>query len=664
LLLHEATIAESDVIGMTTKFAALELLRKRLLSSADTTLQGFGHLIDTHPEYCRMGALGTAIGDFAPVRLPAGPLGSSGGNPYVLLWKLVFNVFGGEETESNPGLKQVLDKIRNLLDRLDAIAAVEDLDGLKAMSGEVDTLNQIAIDLNAILVTIKGDGTLFNLGIVPRVVELIGARAQPAMVRPRPGGGTGFPPRFWTVREFLSKRRTGKFARELWDSAQASGDDRFRAYALGWLSTWSLSAGGASAVASIVGAPYRNQWWRSRFVGNYIDLWSYGYAKVGPRPKPYTDWPNLCEQELHKAIQIPGAAFDADAMMKDLRLGNALGAAMPPEFVAWWLAAYETVYGDLGMNRPQMDADRLQDAYGMAWLVLWFQTSRETLGCNAIAPSAPTDCGSAPPWTDPTVPGDAGSGVGGPPPPDIDKTVKPLNVICAILLAALGIVAFCFGAWVAGGAAIAGAIALAATAGTIDWDKLRCSLAWYRLYMYNGLRALHDVMSLGGLLHPYVPELSTDDTVYELLSDVPTHVRTGDNIVMSRGMQRERYPVVPWDGSGYSWFEEATGALEQPATIASLASAYPSGFLDDPANPLGSRSTFATAAWPFEPQSAGSPIPAGFINTVDATLAWLAAPAPSDLPDHDLDGDRGEGFQAWLFVNDEWTNPVNLTPAN
>lgn len=415
-------------------------------------------------------------------------------------------------------------------------------------------------------------------------------------------------------------------------------------------------------MASIVGAPYRNQWWRSRFVGNYIDLWSYGYAKVGPRPKPYTDWPNLCAQELHKTVELPGAGFDPVQMMKDLHLGNALGTALPAEFTAWWLNAYETVYGDLGTNRPQMDADKLNDAYAMAWLVLWFQTSRESLGCNAVAPVAPTNCGGAPPWSNPVVPGDAGAGVGGPPPPEIDKKVKPGNVVCAIILAILGIVAFCFGGWVAGGAAIAGAIALAATAGTIDWDKFRCSLVWYRVYMYNGLRALHDVMSLGGLVHPYTPELSADDTAVQLLSSMPTHIRTGDHIVMSRPGQ-ERYPVVPWDGSGFTWFEDATGALEAPMRVAALAAAYPSGFLDDPANPLGSRSTFDAAPWPFATQGAGMQTPAGFINTVDAMLGWLAAPTGTPLPEHDLDGDRGLGHQNWHFINDDWTNPVNIEPS-
>ncbi|NRR29773.1 hypothetical protein HSX11_06205 [Oxalobacteraceae bacterium] len=649
------------MIGMSTKLAALSLLRQRLTTSPDPHLSSLGSLITSNAGYANFGALGTAIGDFAPVRLPASStIGTPGANPYIALWKLVFNVFGGDETAANPGLKPVLDRVRDLLDRLDDVAAAEDLDALQAMSGEVDTLNQIAADLSAILITIKGDGTLANLGIVPDVADLIGSRMMPASVKPNVGGGAGFPPRFWTLRELLSNRRTGRFAQRLWDRAMASGRDDFKAYALGWLSSWSLSAGGASAVASIVGAPARNQWWRSRFVGNYIDLWAYGYAKVGPRPKPYTDWPNLCEQELHNAVGIPGASFDPDQMMKDLRLGNPLGAPLPGEFTTFWLEAYEHVYGDMGDNRPQVDADRLQDAYCMARLVLWFQTSPQSLGCQANAPMPPTTCGGAPAWTNPVVPGDAGGGAGGPPPPEIDKKIKPENVICAILLAILGIVALCFGGWVAGGAAIAGAIALAVSAGTIDWDKFRCSLAWYRVYMFNGLRALHDVMSLGGLVHPYTPELSVDDTAVQLLSDIPTHIRTGDNIVLTRPM-RERYPVVPWNGSGFSWFDDASGGQEEPPTWAAIAAAYPSGFLDDPANPLGSRSPFDASPWPFAAGSTSNK-PLGFINSTDAMLAWLAAPGGT-LPDHSLDGDRGLGFQNFHFVDDGWTNPVNIEPA-
>jgi len=652
------------MIGIVTKFAALDILRSRLSASPDPAHRTLGTLIDTHLAYAYFGALGTSYGDFSPVRLAeTGVLGDPGANPYVLIWKLIFNIFGGDETSGNPGLKPVLDRIRNLLARLDTIAAAEDLSALQAMSSEVDTLNQIAADLNAVLIRIKGDGTLSNLGIVPTIGELIGNVSKPAIVKPRVDGNVGFPPVFWTLRDLLSWRRSGRFAQTLWDQAAASGNDELRAYALGWLSSWSLCTSGASAVASIIGAPYRNQWWRARFVSNYIDLWAHGYAEVGPEPAPYAGWPNLCERELQRRIQLPGAALDADDVMKSLRLGNPLTTALPTQFTDYWTRCYESVYGDFGLDRPLVTADTLQDAYGLAWLVLWFQTSAESLGCQSVMPTAPTDCGSAPSWSDPTVPGDAGGGVGGPPAPAVDRELKPGNVICAILLAIAGVALICVGGYAAGAAAIGGAIALAATAGTIDWAKLRCDIAWYHLYLYNGLRALHDLMSLGGFVHPYTFELSQDMTAFSLLRDVPITFRTGDHIVKSR--VRENFPVVPWSGGGIlDWLNDPTGDLERPPTLAARASVYPSAWIDDPTNPLGNKSPFADGPWPFETDPHG---PVGFMNSTDALLDWLHSPG-TGLPDWNLDGDRGLGFHTWVFHGTGgvppglWTNPVNIDP--
>lgn len=647
------------MIGIAAKFAALDILRDRLSASGDAKLKVLGELLAKHREFGYFGALGPSYGDFSPVRIKADTIGSPGANPYVQIWKTIFGVFGGDGTAGNPGLKPVLDKIRNLLDKLDQIAANEDLSALQGLQGEVATLNQIAADLNAIVITIKGDGTLNNLGIVPQFATLIGDTSRPAIIKPRPDGKVGFPSRFWTLRDFLSWRRTGRFAKRLWDSAQASGNDDLRAYALGWLSTWSLSASGASAVASIIGAPYRNQWWRARFVSNYSDVWSWGHGTVGPDSAPYNSWPNLCDQDLHKRIQFPGVTLDAVDVMEKLRLATALTTALPGAFVSFWMGAYDDVYGDLGPDRPQVTADTLQDAYGLAWLVLWFQTSPESLGCHHTMPAAPTDCGSAPSWTNPAVPGDNGTGVG-PPAPSVDPKVKPLNVVCAIILAILGIIAFALGGGLVGAGLIAGAIALAATAGTIDWAKFRCDLAWYRLYMYNGLRALHDLLSLGALAHPYKFELSQETTSVNLLQDIPTEFKTGDHILKSRATGKERFPAIPWSGGGFSWFNDVTDPLEDVATEPARASAYPSGFLDDPANPLGSRSPFdQPVAFPFDADGANRPF--GFINSTEAMLGWLNGPG-STLPDLNLDGDRGLGFRTWHFVDDEWTDPVNIEP--
>src|SRR4029077_13952161 len=63
-------------------------------------------VIDAHPGYAYLGALGPRLGDFAPQRLPPGAgIGGGGVNPYVAMWRLLFDVFAGAGTTENPGLK-------------------------------------------------------------------------------------------------------------------------------------------------------------------------------------------------------------------------------------------------------------------------------------------------------------------------------------------------------------------------------------------------------------------------------------------------------------------------------------------------------------------------------------------------------------------------------
>lgn len=647
------------MLGITARLSGLLTLRNRLMASSDPAMRDFGQLIDNNMEWANFGAMGPAWGDLCPTHVDEVIFGQPGVTGYAALWKRIFNIFGGDETDANPGLKPILDEIRDLLDQLDAIAAAEDLDALKDMEGSIDVIGDIAVRLTAVVTTIRGDGTISNLGIVPEIASLIGGPNKPSIIKPRPDGSVGFPANFWTLREFLSWRRTGKFAQELWSAAQASGRDELRAYALGWLSGWALATGGSSAVASIIGAPYRNEWWRARFVANHVDLWSYGYATTGPAPKPYTPWPNLCEEELQDMVSVPGAAFDPDDLMRSLRLEQPLGTALPRFFVSYFIDAYDAVYADLDPRRPKLDEETLQDGYAMTWLVLWFQSSVESLGCHALAPTAPSDCNDPPAWTNPTSAG-GGSGGGGittPPAPEIDPKVKPANIVCAIILAILGVASIFIGGIVTGGAAIAGAIALAASAGTIDWNKFRCDLAWYRLYLYNGLRTLHDVLSLGGLVHPYKDQIANDLTTIQLVEELgATEVRTGDNIVMS-DPSKEVFPATPWDGNSFSWFDPPSRPAEEPSTIATLAAAYPSGFMDDPANPFGSASVFDPAPFPFA-TAAGANIPVGYRNAADAVIGWLQS--GGDIPDRNADGDRGQGFAGWEFLNDEWTNPVNI----
>jgi hypothetical protein len=226
----------------------------------------------------------------------------------------------------------------------------------------------------------------------------------------------------------------------------------------------------------------------------------------------------------------------------------------------------------------------------------------------------------------------------------------------------LGTISMIWGSWATGLLALATAPSLARAGITIDWDKLRCDLDWYRVYLYNGLRALHDVLSLGGLVHPYKGELSVDETVIQLFAGQPIKIRTGGNILKSKP-DVQGYPAVPWSGKAYSWLDAPTDPVESPSTRPILASAYPSGFLDDTRNPFGTASVFDPAPFPFATAGGSSNEPLGFINAADAVIAWLTG-SRSEIPDRNLDGDRGLGYRGWQFVSGQWTNPVNIQEEN
>jgi hypothetical protein len=61
------------MIDIATKLVALQLPRKGLQSSATSHLFALGDLCDEHSELklVSLGALGTAIGNFSAVRVPA-----------------------------------------------------------------------------------------------------------------------------------------------------------------------------------------------------------------------------------------------------------------------------------------------------------------------------------------------------------------------------------------------------------------------------------------------------------------------------------------------------------------------------------------------------------------------------------------------------------------
>lgn len=640
--------------GIPTHFKILELTIKKLSASPSAPLRAIAKIMQDNPEYAYLGVIGPSLTDFIPSEPP--PEGSlSGGNQYINLWKQVFSVIGDGMLVDN-GLKSVLKRMIDFLDKVEPIAAAEDLGALSAMEDEVDTINQTAEQLKEIVEKIPD--------IAISIASGVGGGMKPSVCVAT--GATIPPSEFWRVRNFLFWKKSGDFTKALIRKAKASGNQQFLAYAYGYLVSYSANVVGNPFVNSIVAGPYRTQWWRQRWVDNYIDTWVHGYYEAGASMSgdtanpAYDQWPNLCDAKLHKKIELSG--LDPDNIMTRVWRGDALPDTLPPEFGKLWVEAYTEVYGLPGVG-SHIKPEAFNGAHTLSWLVLWLQTSREAFGCNPAPPMAPpSDCGSEPSWVDPTVAGDNGSGTS-PPSPEIESDPDVGDIVTGVILALLGLALVAVGGTVPGAVAIAvGITKIIQGATDIDWAKLRCDLYWYRMYLYNGLNALHEILTVGAFAYPYASELDDDETVLELLG-LSWTFDSGKALTKSRS-RPDGFPAKCWGGFPAMWMQEPT-TCENPQTVAYLTSEYPSFFIDDAvANPLANGEVRIGGQWPYRERAGGNgKLPVQFGNAVDNAID-LIEHLDDDLPNWNLDADRGLAYHTWQFKNGIYSDPVEIEPES
>jgi len=629
--------------GAATHFHVLERTIDQLTAAGMTD---FANAMRDNP-YAYLGALGPALLDFMPSDPP--PEGTEPPKNYALVWKKLFAVIGGD-----PGLIATLRKIEELLAEVQPLADNEDCEGLVALRdsgrvGEVETLSNQFVELLGTVQTIAGEiFALISVDLKPKFCSL----AQ---------GAPPTPPNEWPPRDFFSWKKTGPFLRKLIDKAHSTGDSRLKAYAYGYLVAYATSVTGSPFVNSVVGGPPRTQWWRQRFIKNYVDAWVYGFYNTpgasmngGDTPTPpYEDWKNLCSANLHDKINL--GSIDPEQFLNNL--DAPFPKVVPDDFAALWAECVSDVYG--GNVPPGVAANGLNSTYLMTWLVMWFQTAVGPLGCNLKPPPGPPGtCTGEPAELDPFKfpPG------GSPPPPpsptpDVEEDTAA--IVCAIILIILGGIAILAGAAAAGAVAIVIAAALldCDNVAEIDWAGFRCKLFWFRTYMYNGLIGLQRLLSLAGFRYPEAKALGFDVNALSLAGiDLP--FESAINLIKSRSGD-ERFPSKCWDG-GVLTFNQRPTQFEKPGTAAYLTGfAYPSFFVDDPANPLANGDVKTNGGFPLRMSPQGSPVQFG--NAIENAVDLFKHIA-TNFPSWNLDADRGLAYYTWQFKGTYDPDNVQIEP--
>ncbi len=658
--------------GIATHFEILRLTIDDLQqASSGPALNQIGAVMGNNSPYAHLGAIGAAIGDFMPAQRPAGQSSGPDG-AYADVWRSILNVVAGDI-----GLLASLTTIKQTICKMDRIVSAEDQDALIDMqeSGEFDAITTTSSNFADIVQGLpdiaKAIATTIRTDLRPAV-------CTSATTDPVP------PASAWQIRDLLHWSHSGLFLRKLLDRATASGDPRFLAYAYGFLVSYAADVCGNPFVNSTVGGPPRTQWWRQRFVRNYVDAWVFGAYSIGATmtedtPSPaYADWPSLCDANLQERIALDG--IDLTTLLRCVKISTAFPQdVLPADFSAFWIGAYSDAYGAPASTGP-VTADGLNDAYLMTWLVLWFQTSGAVLGwfsCDGDNPVAncsfaesmtpPSNCGDDPSALDPFQKDPATNAPLLPPQPQIDTGAAKRNTICGRILQILGAVVAVSTGFAAGVTIFAAGTATVASA--IDWDNLRCQLYWFRKYLYNGLQGLQDLLGVSGFGYPRAVSLGEDELALNLLG-IPHTWKAGKVVVKSQISDNTfpSKPVVFNEVDFLLTFNDAPTStdpgFETPRSAACLASVYPTFFVDDDAqNPLSNGDIKnAGKTFPDRHTTAIGTTPVQFGNAV-ANALDLFKHLSITFPDWNLDADRGLAYKAWQFKDFYNPDAVAIEPA-
>lgn len=676
--------------GIPTQFAIADLILENRRAAALPVPA------DEDLPFFYLGAIGAKLSDFLPARTEFGT--AEPNSRVYAAWQPILAVLAG--TPGTPGVFENLATLRKRLDWIRGLAAQADVPAkleLIDKKADAEALPGIITALTTQMATVRGLFTGFFADVTNA-----GPSANSA--------GTVFSsderwksrrPNEWRARDTLHNSHTGRFLQELRQRARDSGNTQLIAYADGATVAYAAALSGNPFANSVAGGPYRNHWWRHRWVDNYLDTWVWGYVAKrreiransqeivfnsgGRVPQPLLrTWPNVCGANLQQRITFGG--ITTQSVFTAIGAGTPLSPALPTNVVDLWLASYSATYG-APPPTSGIDAAGVQSAYSLTWLTLWIATSSEFLGNNPPDQiNLPDSCGSQPDWVavDGSVVLPGGTVV--PPPPAPTGSVSVAQVASAIAAALLAIVNYAVGNIAAGSALLASAIALVDDATPPDWDKLRCHSEWVAVYLANFQNAMRDLLVAAGLAPPYTTQLAHNEIALNpALGGQVVPPTAALNTCRTRG--DDEYPRSVWRPLSSSWTLYPTESGEDSIQMSYVTTdVWPLHFVDGftftaaapgsvppftsrQVNPLALRDGIPTVLNQNEwndhlnvATDGGSVDTGTFGNAVEVANALLDADfTATPYLDWDLDGDRGLGWPTWVWPDPD-ADPGQVVP--
>lgn len=444
----------------------------------------------------------------------------------------------------------------------------------------------------------------------------------------------GAPENEWYWFDFLHYRRTGRFCSTLWDLARSSGDENLMRYALGYASHIGTDVVGHPFVNAVVGGPFRTHWHRHKLVENWIDAYARRhYADTRQTQRCL----NLTSDDSYRPAGIAGSYYS--------RLCEFPKKKLPTELSDLLLKAMQLTYDDI--PHPTTFAATDLDTTYRLWLK-WFERATSIGSAVKPTPVPPPGSAVAALVSDyvnnfPSFPGGGGGGGGG--------GFSVLDIFAAI---------FAFVEWL-----------VKSLSYTIDWiishtveifllplTEALGMLKWLLYQVQKGIYEIYDnlrfIMVLGGYLFPEPQDLDKLPWGQALLNTSFAHTTGGavaDFNQYPRKQENHALFGTPYHHLVYpGTLQEREHAEPMPKP---LHGAWPEAFISGgfPYDPF--IESLYSAVEPYGPNTS-------FTHTVDRRTwhtpqfgsalhfcARLISQRLEELPNFNLDGDRGYGWKTW-----------------